>query len=336
MGITWARVRPLVLRTIIGAVVAAGLVGVVGVLLGDFGVVAVQLLLTILVVVVFALLSWYDADVSSRRSGLFAGISVAVSLYLLVTGFIKVWIVPADRYTGHVEGWNVGEAFWQWVVLVFIARGALLHVHLLLIILRRYPTPVLQLVAKATVGVIVVLGVLLSIPVLWAHTHFADGYWRLVWVVVILDLLGTVIVPLSNALFGPRHPRVPRPYPAGTYFQQPAFQPPAFEPPAFEQPAFQQPVHPPVATATSPAVPAADWSSAPTVDGDEQPVHEQAAHERPIGAQEGPVPDAAAAYVYEPPPGPARVLAWPRYVDGSPLPANPDGTPDFSGAQRRV
>lgn len=64
---TWARVRPLVFRTIIGAVVAAGVVGVVAVLIGDFGLVAAQLLLTITVVVVFALLSWYDADVSAKR-----------------------------------------------------------------------------------------------------------------------------------------------------------------------------------------------------------------------------------------------------------------------------
>ncbi len=72
----WARVRPLVFRTVIGAVVAAGLVGIIAVLVGDFGLVAVQLLLTIVVVVVFALLSWYDADVSSRRSGVFAFASI--------------------------------------------------------------------------------------------------------------------------------------------------------------------------------------------------------------------------------------------------------------------
>lgn len=199
----WARVRPLVFRTIIGAVVAAGLVAIVAVLLGDFGRVAVQLLLTVVVVVVFALLSWYDADVSSRRSGRFAFASIVVSLYLLVTGLVKVWIVPADPYGG--DGiWLVGERFVQWIGIVFVARFALLHVHLLLVIHRRYPTPLLQLVAKVTVGVIALLALLLSVPLLAPDLDLAGGYWRLVWVVVILDLLGTVVVPLSNALFRPR------------------------------------------------------------------------------------------------------------------------------------
>ncbi|MEG8034892.1 hypothetical protein QP157_06005 [Sphingomonas sp. LR61] len=201
----WAKVRPLVFRTIIGAVVAAGLVGIVAVLVGDFGRVAVQLLLTIVVVVVFALLSWYDADVSSRRSGTFAFVSIATSMYLLVAGLYKVWLAPTDS-SGDDGLWLVGERFWHWIWLVGVARVALLHVHLLLVIHRRYPTPALQVVAKATVGVIALLALLLSIPLLAPDVDYARGYWRLVWVVVILDLLGTVVVPLSNALFRPRAP----------------------------------------------------------------------------------------------------------------------------------
>lgn len=38
--------------------------------------------------------------------------------------------------------------------------------------------------------------------------------------------------------------------------------------------------------------------------------------------------------LYERRPDGARALAWPRYVDGTPLPAAPDGSPDFSGVAR--
>ncbi|MBF4607912.1 hypothetical protein [Curtobacterium sp. VKM Ac-1393] len=292
----WAKVRPLVFRTIIGAVVAAGLVGIVAVLVGDFGRVAVQLLLTIVVVVVFALLSWYDADVSSRRSGTFAFASIVTSMYLLVAGLYKVWLVPTNPHGGD-DLWLVGERFWHWIWLVGVARVALLHVHLLLVIHRRYPTPVLQVVAKTTVGVIGLLALLLSIPLLAPDVHYAPGYWRFVWVVVILDLLGTVVVPLSNALFRPRGTASAAAWPV------------------------------PVAPS---AVPVTAWDATPTPDAPPAVT---------TGASPA-VPPAAAAgtgaprYRYEPHPTSSRALAWPRYVDGTPLPALPDGEPDFSGVAR--
>lgn len=293
----WAKVRPLVFRTIIGAVVAAGLVGIVAVLLGEFGRVAVQLLLTIVVVVVFALLSWYDADVSSRRSGAFAFASIVTSMYLLVAGLYKVWLAPTNP-SGGDDLWLVAERFWHWIWLVGVARVALLHVHLLLVIHRRYPTPALQVVAKATVGVIALLALLLSIPLLAPDVDYARGYWRLVWVVVILDLLGTVVVPLSNALFRPRG-TMTAPVAVGSW---------------------PTPEASPAAAPTAPAAPIATWRATPAPDA-------------PTAATvAGPV--SADRYRYEPRPESSRALAWPRYVDGTPLPALPDGSPDFSAVIR--
>jgi hypothetical protein len=345
----WARVRPLVFRTIIGAVVAAGLVGIVAVLLGDFGRVAVQLLLTVVVVVVFALLSWYDADVSSRRSGRFAFASIVVSLYLLVTGLVKVWIVPVDPLGG--DGiWLVGERFMQWIGIVFVARFALLHVHLLLVIHRRYPTPLLQLVAKATVGVIALLALLLSVPLLAPDLDLASGFWRLVWVVVILDLLGTVVVPLSNALFRPRdHDRGGQggssepsaavwPRPSSTPDGAASTTPRVGEPKGVSGSEKHAAAVPPVGEWTSvpgPAVPPA--ASGRLVD-DEVPPAEVARSARADGAsttqQTALTVTGSDGLLYERRPDGARALAWPRYVDGTPLPAAPDGSPDFSGVAR--
>ncbi|OEI68041.1 hypothetical protein [Curtobacterium sp. ER1/6] len=319
----WARVRPMVFRTIIGAVVAAGLVGIVAVLLGDFGRVAVQLLLTVVVVVVFALLSWYDADVSSRRSGTFAFASIVVSMYLLVTGLFKVWVVPTDPDGG--DGiWLVGEHFWQWLGIVFVARFALLHVHLLLVIHRRYPTPLLQLVAKVTVGVIALLALLLSVPLLAPDADLASGYWRLVWVVVILDLLGTVVVPLSNALFRPRHHGGPGvgasvDAPSAAWRSQLA----AATPVAGGWTGTPVPAAPAVPAGTAvAAAPAVSVNPTVPADGGRR-THDEAATVR-----------GSDGLLYERRPDGARALAWPRYVDGTPLPAAPDGSPDFGGVAR--
>jgi hypothetical protein len=310
----WARVRPLVFRTIIGAVVAAGLVGIIAVLIGDFGLVAVQLLLTIVVVVVFALLSWYDADVSSRRSGAFALASIITSMYLLVAGLAKTWLLRPDSWE-YDDGSTLGRQFSEWIGLVAIARFALLHVHLLLVIHRRRRTALLRVVARATVGVIALLAALLSFPILVSDLDQPEALWRTIWVVVILDLLGTVVIPLSNALFSPRsEPSLDSlsatwPAPASSWDDAPA------------------PV--PVVAVTAPP------QDAP-VDLVQPPapvaVGHPAAHQ--IDRLPTLLPVAAADLVYEPRPGASRVLAWPRYVDGTPLPAQADGSPDFSDVTR--
>ncbi|KQO60336.1 hypothetical protein [Curtobacterium sp. Leaf261] len=333
----WARVRPLVFRTIIGAVIAAGLVGVVAVLIGDFGTVGLQLLLMILVVVVFALLSWYDADVSSRRSSTFALASVVTSMYLLVVGLVKIWILRPDSISARYEDpiWTIGTQFWQWIGLVVVARAALLLVHLLLNIHRRFRKPVLQVVAKVTVGLIALLAALVSIPLLFPNTHFGESFWRLLWVVAILVVLGTVLVPLSNALFGPRptwpqggtvDPRyVPTPLYVGT--QSAATPQDVATPPIAWQPGEHDRTGGP--TSVRPSTPVGHgWGATPAPN----PSATRQDPSAPSATSSGRASD---DHRYEPEPPRLRVLAWPRYVDGTPLPAGPDGSPDFSGVEHR-
>jgi hypothetical protein len=113
-----------------------------------------------------------------------------------------------------------------------------------------------------------------------------------VWVVVILDLLGTVVIPLSNALFSPRRADTPHLAAPSSWSEAP----------------------PPAAAGPTPG--GGDLVVAP----DDAAV---------------PVPAVPTALVYETRPEPQRVLAWPRYVDGTPLPTLADGSPDFSGALQR-
>ena len=168
----WGFVKPLVFKTIIGAIVAAAVVGVFAVILGEFSTLSLQLLSTIGIIIVFTLLAWYDADVSSKRSHTFALVGVGISLYLLLAGFIKIWIIPAPTVMPYSD---VISPYWfateeilsglgQWITLAFIARFALLHAHLLLNLHRRYATPLLQIVAKLTMVLIAILALLLSLP----------------------------------------------------------------------------------------------------------------------------------------------------------------------------
>jgi hypothetical protein len=318
----WAFVRPAVLKVIIGAVVAAALVGVVAIIFGTFGTIYLQAFLTIAVIVVFALLAWYDADVSSKRSSTFALIGVCISLYLLAIGMLKIWLpstnttnYPADQ--GYVDFDRSGEIithFGHWIWLVVIARVALLHAHLLLNIHRRYNTPILRGVANVTMGLIVLFGIMLSLPTIFDSVDFGEAYWRTFGAVLVLDVLGTVLIPLSYALFSPKDANGHRQY--GGNGDVPRYSAPYREPAQqniqswkhdaegvrFERPA-------------APQEPAIDVAKL---------VHEQDV-QHPVGT---------GAVVFEPAPIRSRKLAWPRYADGTPLPSNLDGTPDFSLVER--
>jgi hypothetical protein len=176
---------------VIGALIAAALVGVVSAITGSFGTVNGQALFTVFLFAAFAFMSWYDADVSAKRAVWFGAVSLAVSVYLLVAGVAKIWFTPDDYW----------DEFLAWIWLAIIARIALLHIHLLLFIYRKYVSPGMRLVSIATFVLVGVLAVMLSLPALFRSVEFADGYWRAIAVVAILDSLGTILVPLVYSLF---------------------------------------------------------------------------------------------------------------------------------------
>ncbi|MBW8872511.1 MAG: hypothetical protein JF618_10250, partial [Leifsonia sp.] len=110
-----------------------------------------------------------------------------------------------------------------------------------------------------------------------------DTYWRLVAVVAILDALGTVLIPLTYSLFGPK----------------------AAHQASAPDPAVGPTVGTPFAPATGPAY-------------------------APAPATAASAATSATAYPRLDPAGGLR-LEWPRYINGQPLPARADGTPDFTG-----
>lgn len=282
----WAWARGLVLRCLVGALVAAALVAAVSALVGEFGPLAVRVLSTIAMSVVVALLILYDAEVSARRSDTFAMAGLAVTGYLLLAGVVEIW-VPRAYPSAHGLG--------TWLVLVVIARVALLHVHLLLDVHRRFPTPGMRLLSRLTFALVALLAALLSLAVV-VDDELPTGYWRVVAAVAILDATGTILIPLIHTLF---HRERPTPVPA---------QPPAPSPYAVPQPQHHRTRHDDALGLRPGAL--------------------------PTGARPAVPPDPAMSRYTTPAATPGR-LAWPRYEDGRPLPARPDGTPDFTGVALR-
>jgi len=192
-----------------------------------------------------------------------------------------------------------------------------------------------------TVATLVLVGLLtagLSLPLIWTRVDFGETYWRLVAVVAILDALGTVLIPLTYSLFGPKRQRPASFAPAPAPFApQPApFAPQAapFAPqpaPFVPQPEAFAPQPAPFAQTPAPfaADPAGTFPGQAPFDPSRSPGPSVYSSSAPA-ARPDPAAPSISPYPRLDAQGGLR-LEWPRYINGTPLPARPDGSPDFTG-----
>jgi hypothetical protein len=284
-------VRKLLPRIVIGALIAAALVGVYAVIIGRWDETCWRLIGTISLLVFFSLVSWYDADVSARRASWFGAVSVALSAFLLLDGLWKIWSPALDGTVPDDWWWG----FFSWMLLVAVTRLGLLHIHLVLNTQRRFTGPIMSKVTLVTLILVGALTVGLALPLVFTRADFSEAYWRLVGAIAILDALGTILIPLTYTLFGPKSGRR-----AGA---------PSVDAPPVVGPSSSGGAGPAAfATAThGAAATSASATSAPAAPAD------------------------ASAYPNVLAPAGGFRLEWPRYVNGTPLPAKPDGSPDFTG-----
>ena len=196
------RVRPIMLRVIIGALIGAAAVSIISILTGKFENTSWSLVGTAFLFVCFALFTWYDAAVSARRSATFAFTSFAVSVYLFIAGVVLLWMPHASASVGSGYYSNSEPGFESWFGLAFVARIALLHVHLLLTIDAKYQSKLITAVTKVTLVLVVALTFMLSYATVNSSLFSDEGslFWRVLSIVAILDALGTGLIPLSYSL----------------------------------------------------------------------------------------------------------------------------------------
>ncbi|WP_431778695.1 hypothetical protein [Microbacterium aurantiacum] len=204
----------------IGALIAAALVCVVWVLIGEQNGIVGRAFLTILLLAGFAGVAILDAHLAPRRPAWFALASMATWIVTLLIGAVMIWM--PERYS-----WSGFGRFLQFLFIVLILQLALLHVRLYMKALERYVTRFTQIVAFTTIGLVALLAILLIIPLMLSEwVDFADIYWRIVVATAILAAVGTALLPLVNALFAPRRPRpvaAAAPAPAPGYPGGPAY-----------------------------------------------------------------------------------------------------------------
>lgn len=217
----------------IGALIAAALVCVVWVLIGDQDGIIGRAFLTILLLAGFAGIAILEAGLAPKRPDWLALASMITWIVALLVGAIKIWL-PEEP--GEYAG-GIGR-FFMLLLVIGVLQLALLHVRLFTPAVKRYVTTFTTVIYYVTIAVLVLLVAMLVVYLTLPDTfHYGDLYWRIVVALAILAAVGTTLIPLLNALFAPK--KAPA-APVGYYAHQAYGSGPAIAAPV-QQPA-QQPI----------------------------------------------------------------------------------------------
>lgn len=187
----------------ISALIAAALVCVVWVLLGDANGMVGKAFLTILLLACFAGIAIIEANLAARRPAWFALASMLGWVALLLIGAFLIWMPVTSSFYGASAG-----RFFRFILIALVIEGVVWHARLLLAAYARHQTTFTTITTYVTIGLTVILGVMLVLPLMTEEfVTYRPLYWRVVVALAILAAVGTALVPLVNALFAPKRAR---------------------------------------------------------------------------------------------------------------------------------
>ena len=163
------------------------LVGIVSLLVGSLGDVQWRILSTTSLVGTFSVLALCHLAVVAGAYRWIAAAGLLVSALALLIGLGMIW-APDDWVFRSTFGW---QSFGITAVLAVSAA----HANLLLILGRRR-RPLVRIGLWVTIGLIALLAALLVLEIATEWGISSDGFTRLIGTVAILDVLGTVVVPV--------------------------------------------------------------------------------------------------------------------------------------------
>lgn len=189
----------------IGALIAAALVCVVWVLVGDQNGLIGRAFLTILLLAAFAGIAILEAGLAPNRPDWLQLASMVSWVIALLVGLVKIWLPEDGLYFG-------AERFFQLLLVIGILQLALLHVRLFTRAAQRHVTTFTKVIHIVTIVFLGALVALLVFFLAFPNTFdYTELYWRIVVALTILVAVGTTLIPLLNALFAPKKAPAARP-----------------------------------------------------------------------------------------------------------------------------
>lgn len=194
----------------IGALIAAALVCVVWVLIGDQDGLIGRAFLTILLLAAFAGIAILEAGLAPNRPDWLQLASMVSWIVALLVGAVKIWLPEDGFYFG-------AERFFQLLLVIGILQLALVHVRLFTPAAQRHVTTFTRVIYIVTVTFLAGLVGMLVFFLAFPNTfEYGELYWRIVVALTILVAVGTTLIPLLNALFAPKKKRPVAPAPVAT------------------------------------------------------------------------------------------------------------------------
>ncbi len=186
LGERLGAVRRVAVICIIVSLSVTALVGIATLLGGDFGDVQGRIMMTTLVIGAFSVLALADLAVAGRRFEWCGYIGILAAAVGLVMGLYLVW---TDAETDAV--------FWKTLGIAVVLAASLAHANLLLLLGERRRS-VVRTSLWITVGLIAVLAGMIIAQIVTDGDIGNDTYMRILGTVAILDVLGTIVVPVVS------------------------------------------------------------------------------------------------------------------------------------------
>lgn len=192
-GVRGAR-RAAIVALVVSLSITA-LIGIAVLLTGSFGEVQGRILTSTLTIAGFSILALCHLAVVGRPVRVVGFAGLAVSAIALALGLVLIWM--------PWYAWSSGSGdIWRWFGITGILAVSLAHANLLLLLASRRQ-PVIRVAMAITLVAIALVALLIILPIVsdgripgsaW------DTYWRWLGVIAIIDVLGTVTLPVIGLL----------------------------------------------------------------------------------------------------------------------------------------
>ncbi|MEO7121561.1 MAG: hypothetical protein ABI400_00230 [Lacisediminihabitans sp.] len=177
--------RRVAIIVIIVSLSLTAVIGIITLITGSFGEVQSKIMLTTLIIGATSVVALCDLAVLGRRVRIVGITGLVAAAIALVTALSLVW------------GSDSSELVVKIFALAAIAAGSIAHASLLLLLSERRRSAV-RTGLWITVALIALLLVLLYLAILSNGDVWGNAYAKLVGTVAILDVLGTIVVPVVS------------------------------------------------------------------------------------------------------------------------------------------
>jgi len=179
------------LRVSVACLTVAALIAIAALLGGDYGDTEARISLTVLAIAVYNVTGMAGVALArDRAAGWVGGLCAAASAIAFVLALAAIWweVFDDGDEDGAIRAWGIAT-----VLAVSLAQASLL-----LSRRRPYDGDTVRAIRAGTLIAIAAVAILVIVAI--AGGDVSDGYWRLLGAVAVLDVLGTILVPIVRRL----------------------------------------------------------------------------------------------------------------------------------------